>query len=226
MSIQSLAVLVDGENISPDYAEEILQKASPLGDVSIRLVFGDFHRRNTPPWNTLSVKALGYKLMYVSRAYRGSNSADKAMCSRARHLASRQCVKAICIVSCDGDFALLAEELISAGVPCYAMGPNHTSARLISHCQRFIRLGEHHDVERPTSHHRSQIHLLRHAVATHANKCGWAKLQAVDRYLRRHSAAYRENRWGFASISKIVMAAGHFEIQDFPDNQRRVRSSD
>lgn len=94
MSTQSLAVLVDGENISPDYAEEILQKASTLGKVSIRLVFGDFRRRNTPPWDTAVVKAFRYDLVHVHREFRGSNSADEALCNRARRLARRQSAEA------------------------------------------------------------------------------------------------------------------------------------
>lgn len=221
MNSRALAVLIDGENISPIYAEEILQRTRSLGPVSVRLVFGDFRRKNTPPWKSPIVEALGYNLVPVTRQYVGSNSADEAICAKARRFAHRGSADAICIVSCDGGFSTVAKELIDGGTPCYGMGTDQASKRLVCSCTQFFLIGE----QLPPSPvlRRQRLRMLRVAVAEHADKQGWAKLKAVDRYLKRHSSLYCQDRWGYQSISKLFWAAEQFELRIFPNNEERVR---
>lgn len=221
MNIRALAVLIDGENISPIYAEEILQRAHLLGAVSVRLVFGDFHRKNTPPWNLPIVEALGYNLVSVTRKHIGSNSTDQAICEKARRFVHQGTVDAICIVSCDGDFSTLAKELVVNGTPCYGMGTDQASKRLVFSCTQFSLLGEELPPNRVLRNER--LRMLRVAVAEHADKQGWAKLKAVDSYLKRHSTLYDRDRWGYESIFKLFCATKQFEQRIFPNNQNRVR---
>ncbi|WP_425395400.1 NYN domain-containing protein [Aeoliella sp.] len=221
MNEKKLALLVDGENIAPEFAEEILHKAGTLGIVSVRIVYGEFRRTTTPPWQSPVVKALGFDLCRVKRAFRCSNSTDEAICRAAKRLVRRGTAEAVCIVSADGDFAALAEELIAEGNPCFGIGPNDASKKLKSSCSEFLCLGDSSPVSGPIR--KQQIRVLRVAVTAHANKNGWAKIQAVEDYLQIHSTLYRQQRWGFASISEVFMATNQFELQDFPDNQYRVR---
>ena len=224
MSSPKLAILVDGENISPELAEDILQKASPLGIAAFRLVFGDFERRNVPPWNSLLTQSLGYEVVSILRAQRGSNTSDEAICLRALELTATGAADAICVASNDGDFSGLADQLKDAAIPFYVLGTPDCSKMLRDSCTEFLLLGQ---VETPCQKlGMKQLHLLRAAVLEHADKRGWAKLQAIDRYLRSRSAPYRKHRWGFASITKALKAAKQFELRDFPDKHRRARISD
>ncbi|QDS97195.1 NYN domain-containing protein [Adhaeretor mobilis] len=226
MNTYQLAVLIDGENISPTWAEEIRRKADLLGQVSMCQVFGDFRRPNTPRWNSLVVDALGFKLVQVSRPYRGSNSADEAIFRAAREIVEQRRADAVCVASGDGDFCKLAEEMIAACIPCYVIGNEYTSRRLQSVCTRFFRLGANDPTSQVGELCQSQICLLRAAVMLHANKHGWANIQAVARYLKSRSARYRADRWGFASISKLIRATGEFELKEFPKSRLRAKAHD
>ena len=76
MNEKTLALLVDGENIGPTFAEEILHIADTLGVVSVHIVFGDFRRPSTPPWQSPMVKALGYDLLIVAKVADLAHSSD------------------------------------------------------------------------------------------------------------------------------------------------------
>lgn len=198
-----------------------MQRAMALGSVSVRLVFGDFGRKNTPPWKSPIVFALGYNLVSVTRKYVGSNSADQAICEKARQLVNRGSIDGICLVSCDGGFSCLAKELNTNGFRCYGMGTDQASKRLICSCTQYFLLGERCPPNNLLRRHR--LRMISVAIAEHADKNGWAKPKAFDGYLKHHSTLYRQDRWGYECLSKVLWVAKQFDIRIFPNDEKRVR---
>ena len=54
-----LALLIDGDNLSPYFAEEMVNKAAMQGDVTIRQVFGEFILQENTQWDAAAPLALG-----------------------------------------------------------------------------------------------------------------------------------------------------------------------
>lgn len=214
-----LALLIDGENLSPRYAQELLTLASGLGEVATQRVFGDFLQQSTPSWDALVPRALGIEPVQVRWSYAGCNSTDVAIMAEAVELIEAGVMEGLCVASADGDFAPLAKNAHAAGKLFFGIGPAHASRNLVRACDRFLVFPD----TCKSAKLRSERQLLHHAVALHANKKGWAKLQAVSAYLRQHSPSYVEHRWGFATLSKVLRASRSFTVEQFPDGQMRTR---
>ncbi len=206
-----IALLIDGENISPRYAEELVGKTNDLGRVTTRWVFGDFKRKNTPPWNTLLTKALGIYPVQVRRVGMGLNSIDQAIITQAQKLLEGDVVDGFCVASADGHFAPLAEQVREAGRLFFGVGPADSSRKLIQACHRFLSLADTSEGSWKLSD-KQRVRLLRLAVSFHVNKKGWSKVRAVALWLRHWSLSYTKNKWGFASATKLLRATGDFEI--------------
>jgi len=214
-----LALLIDGENLSPRYAKEVLTLASGLGEVPIQRVFGDFLQQSTPPWDALVPRSLGIEPVQVQWSSAGCNSTDVAIMAEANELIEAGGMEGVCVASADGDFAPLAENAHAAGKLFFGIGPAHASRNLVRACDRFFVFPD----TCKSAKLRSEQQLLHQAVAIHANKQGWAKLQAVSAYLRHRSSSYTEHRWGFATLSKVLRASGMFDVKQFRDKQMRTR---
>lgn len=222
-----LALLIDGENIPPRYAKELMSKACELGNVTIRQVYGDFRCHNSPSWNAQLPRELGIEAVHQQQTYRGSNSTDLAIIAAAQALLKTAAVEGICVSSGDGHFAPLARQIRAAGRLAYGIGPSSTSQKLTKACDQFLSFDSKFDpsgcLPNRSKLNSEQQQLLNHAVAHHANKDGWAKVSAVSHYLRHHSPDYAKNKWGHASATKLLRATGRFVVATHSKRQAQTR---
>lgn len=218
-----LAVLIDGDNLSPQYADEMLTKLALQGEVVIRQVFGDFVLHENSPWNTQPPHPLGIEPVQVDRLYQGCNSTDLALIARAKALAKAATIDGVCVASSDGDFACLADLLNKANKLFLVAAPLLASRTLVEVCDRYIDLDGDYQAPNDNGLCSRQLWLLANAIAMHTNKNGWAKLSAVSRFLRCHSPSYAKNKWGYRKLTKLLRAVGCFDIRKSPGGPMRTR---
>lgn len=137
---QPVAVLVDGENISADHAEFIVQEAQALGPVTVRRVFGNFSGQ--AGW----LAANGFTPV---QTHTGKNSADMRLCVDAMDLFLRVGLRQFVLASSDGDFSHLANHLREAGGHVVGVGRASTSPHYRTICTTFIEID--HAPTRPGS---------------------------------------------------------------------------
>ena len=94
-------VLVDGENVSPSLAGQIITKSLPLRAV-VQRVYGDVTR--LPAWES----AVGFEMIHTGCA---KNAADMRMVIDALDLVHRGGVGRVILASSDRDFTHLAQHL-------------------------------------------------------------------------------------------------------------------
>jgi len=125
-----LALLVDGENLSRDMAEQVLETASRHGPPQVRRVYGNL--------NAISGWAgHGFRLCPTRP---GKNAADMLLCVEAMMLALRDGFDTIAIASSDRDFSYLAEQLREVGKQVIGLGCHKAPASFRRACTDFVAI--------------------------------------------------------------------------------------
>ncbi|PWK62230.1 NYN domain-containing protein [Roseicyclus mahoneyensis] len=108
-----VALFIDGENLSPDLADQIVAAATGLGRRGLRRVYGDATRMSG--W-----RAQG-SLQVIDSA-QGKNAADMLLAIEAMEAALLGGARTIAIASRDRDFSHLARKLSDHGVHVVGIG--------------------------------------------------------------------------------------------------------
>lgn len=134
-----LAMLIDGDNISPKYIAGLIAELAKYGTVSVRRIYGD--------WTSPSLK--GWKACLLNHSITpmqqfgyttGKNSTDGAMIIDAMDLLYTGRFSGFCIVSSDSDFTRLAARIREQGVTVYGFGERKTTTSFIAACDKFVYL--------------------------------------------------------------------------------------
>ncbi len=125
-----VALLVDGENVSQNQANLILETAARCGSVSVRRVYGDM--------TALRDWEADHRFTSIHTGHgRSKNTADINLVIDAMDFAHSGKATAFVIVSSDGDFAPLATRLREAGFPVTGLGKQTASLSFRETCTDF-----------------------------------------------------------------------------------------
>lgn len=105
-----VAIFIDSENLSADYAESIREHASNYGEIAISRVFADWSSSNSSAWHQKS-KELAFKQEQQAVTVKGKNTNDIALVIRAMSTLIDRNIDIYVLVSNDSDFIGLAQEL-------------------------------------------------------------------------------------------------------------------
>lgn len=144
MSNRFVAVLIDGENIDPSFAEKIFSFAASLGTVTVREIYGSGIALNA--WSDPILRHTIHT-NFTLRPNRFKNSSDIALVIGAMEILSSARASGtdrettVLIVSSDSDFSPLAVHLRAAGVDVIGMGePKNTNPMWPKACTRYVEL--------------------------------------------------------------------------------------
>lgn len=116
-----LALLIDAENISAQYADYIIDEVANYGVCSYKRIYGSWDRIVHTKWeNEINKNSL--KPMMQFNNTRGKNATDSALIIDAMDILYRGTVDGFVIVSSDSDFTSLARRLTEAGKMVIGMG--------------------------------------------------------------------------------------------------------
>lgn len=220
-----LAVLIDGENISPRCAADLFGLIDPLGEPVVRRVFGDWNRSIAKGWKEALLEYCLEPIQQFSYAT-GRNATDMALVIAAMDLFHGRQVDGFCLASGDCDFIPLVSRLRLAQVPVFGFGPETAAATLRTACTRYFLLSsasKKQIVPPKKSVDADIVNLLIEAVNQRADETGWANLSMVGSQLSKMVVGYSVKKWGFASLGKMLDAAGHFEVVRSTKAESRVR---
>jgi len=116
-----IALLIDAENISAQYADYIMEEAANYGICSYKRIYGSWDRIVRTKWegeiNKNSLKAM----MQINNT-KYKNATDSALIIDAMDILYNGNVDGFCIVSSDSDFTSLARRLAESGMIVIGMG--------------------------------------------------------------------------------------------------------
>ena len=133
---RKLALLIDADNISPNYLNIMLSEAKNYGSVSIRRIYGDWTSNGKNTWKSVILDNSLTPIQQYSYTY-GKNASDSAMIIDAMDILYANNVDGFILASSDSDFTRLAMRLREAGKIVIGMGESKTPAPFVKSCDEF-----------------------------------------------------------------------------------------
>jgi len=236
-----IAVLIDAENISANYAEPLFEEIAKRGEISFCRAFGDFDDERMRAWET-QAKDFGVSVFQQDPVSGFKNSSDIALVIGAMDLLHWKRAERFYIVSKDGDFTPLANRIKSAGLDVIGVGTKGASQAFKNACNDFVTLsldaGTHdagtHKVldvvnpsKAPTTNERP-IEEAEEAILTvlkdSAEKDGWVSMAVLGKALKERQPKFIYKEFGFATLSKLLNQSSRFNAEP-KHSTPRVRAS-
>ena len=133
---RKLALLIDADNISPNYVNIMLSEAKLYGTVSVRRIYGDWTSSGKNSWKSVMLDNSLTPIQQYSYTY-GKNASDSAMIIDAMDILYAGHVDGFILASSDSDFTRLAMRLREAGKFVIGMGESKTPAPFVKSCDEF-----------------------------------------------------------------------------------------
>jgi len=193
---QRLAVLIDGENVCGDFADEIFARVNLLGVAPVRRVYGDFSNGSLKGWTGMVAK---HGVIPQQVFHNEKNAADIALIIDAMDMLPSGRLDGFCIVSSDSDFAALATRIREKGLNAYGF---HRGQKLEAWRESYTALFRLDDAP--------QIQDDRMAIALtkaiqQASRDGWASFSELGKHLHARDHDH-------TTLSKLLRATSGFDI--------------
>lgn len=127
-----VALMVDGDNVSADFAGQLITRSLSLGMLAVRRVYGN--AALLPKWDAVP----GFRLIHAGA---GKNATDLLMAIEAMALIHDGLADLLVIASSDRDFSHLASHLHERGITVVGMGEAKAPESFRKACTRFVELG-------------------------------------------------------------------------------------
>ena len=237
-----VALLIDADNSPASKIDLILNELSTFGETNIRRAYGNWKKSELKGWEE-ALHEHAIRPMQQFDYTKGKNASDMAMVIDALELLYTDRPDAFGIVSSDADFTPLVMHLRAKGAAVYGFGAQKTPEPFVNACSRFLYLdklrpiavsevsgglvGDNREDDeaeavsttplRATPAQLKQdaklVTLLRNAVQAAANDEGWARVGAVGTQIA-NQASFDHRNYGYATLTKLLVATQLFEIAD------------
>jgi uncharacterized LabA/DUF88 family protein len=215
-----LAVLFDGDNISPHKVKIILDEIAKLGAANLKRVYGDWTSSSMSSWKDILHKFSLQPMQQFSYTV-GKNSTDSALIIDAMDILHSNIVNGFCIISSDSDYTRLAMRMRESGLVVYGIGESKTPEPFRQACNQFILI-ENLDPEISARNSIDDIkELLVSAVEDAADEEGWAFLSQIGTIIRNKKPDFDQRTYGYKRLGLLIKETQLFEVE--PVSPWRVR---
>lgn len=139
MAEKNLALLIDAENISPEYMSIIRDEANKYGNLSYKRIYGDWASSNLTKWRA---KCIDYNLEQIQQVsyVSGKSTSDFTLVIDAMDILYHDNVEGFVLVSSDSDFTRLVSRLRQNNKFIIGMGESKTPLSLVNSVDLFVYL--------------------------------------------------------------------------------------
>ncbi|MDR1778166.1 MAG: NYN domain-containing protein [Clostridiales Family XIII bacterium] len=237
-----VAVLIDAENLSSDYIDEILNEAATFGRLTIKRIYGDFTKQIKQGdslllqgWVDVAVDH-SLNLIQQNSYTRKKNSSDSVLIIDAMDIMYGGNVDAFCIVSNDSDFTRLAMRIAETGMEVIGMGTKDMAGSFKNACTVYRELVGEKEAPAPKRQteagaertmtprssrdrqpKRRVIQAIRTAIDSFdTDNSGWVRISRIGQFLNNRYPDFDPRKWG-AKTSKLLdflMQLDEFEVRN------------
>lgn len=193
MAMARVAVLVDGDNVSPKFAARILRVANDMGRVDVARVYSVVDKPSD--WQTMP----GFRCMGAGI---GKNAADLLLSIDAMELALEHGIECFLVASSDSDFTHLAQRLRERALYVLGLGEEKAPVMFRAACSAFTLLTHNPSQEcasKPNAHPSAFDCEIRKAIAANSqNRSGVRIVQLATLMRNKHGtkiSEYPEKTW-------------------------------
>lgn len=135
----AVALLIDGENCSPDLVATALVEAARYGNVAIRRLYANPTVISQQRWQSM-LTSHQIEAVHHERTAIGKNATDIALVVEAMDLLHQGTIGCFCLLASDSDYTPLVKRLRAAGRVVIGIGRAQTPPALTQACSIFIAL--------------------------------------------------------------------------------------
>ena len=136
MSIANIAIFIDGDNISAQHYEAIVNDLKQEGRILLQRVYADFSKPSTN-WQQI-IMDNGMEAIQTYRIAKKESTDNALIVDCMDTLYNVTTIQKYVIVSSDSDFSSLATKIRLRGLFCIGIGYQHTPLKLRNNCDKFI----------------------------------------------------------------------------------------
>ncbi|MFD0982411.1 NYN domain-containing protein [Tropicimonas aquimaris] len=233
-----LAVLIDADNTSPQFAKAIFDEIAAYGEASVRRVYGDFSSSQMKGWSKVQAE-FGLVPHHQPANTVGKNASDIALVIDAMDLLHTGRFDGFVLVSSDSDFTRLSSRIREQGLDVYGIGQRKTPEAFRKACKRFIYL-ENIDTRaasdaEPASTRKDAAKakplteardLILKAMDGIDQDDDWYTLGQLGQFVVSANPDFDTRTYGKKKLSDLVESIKIFETRRGPGNQLQVRRLD
>jgi len=245
-----LAVLIDADNTSPQFARAIFDEIAAFGEASVRRCYGDFASTQMRGWSKVTAE-YGLVPHHQPANTVGKNASDIALVIDAMDILHTGRFDGFVLVSSDSDFTRLASRIREQGLDVFGIGQRKTPEAFVRACKRFIYLENIGAVPEPETGSEAETPKGRPAPrgkVTPADGGARSVNEARDLILKAMDSIDQDDEWyalgplgqfvvaanpdfdtrsyGKKKFSDLVQSIKIFETKRGPTNQLLVRRLD
>ena len=217
----SVALLVDGENISPKYIEAIIEEALNYGRLNHKRVYGDWSKNVMSNWKK---QCLEYGLSQVQQfSYTTKkNVSDFSLVIDAMDIMYGEKVDSFVIVSSDSDFTRLVTRIKENNILVYGMGESKTPLALVNSCEKFTYLDkvvvstENGKKEEDSSitPKANIINYFSQIITNESDDDGWAYWGVIVEKVKKKYPGFHPRNYGKElKMDKFLQKTNNFEFK-------------
>ncbi|MGA1873876.1 MAG: NYN domain-containing protein [Thermoplasmatota archaeon] len=217
---RKISLLIDGDNISPNLIEPILNEMKKSGDITIKRIYGDWTTNSMNGWKEILQK---HAIRPIQQFRYGPNATDNALIMDAIDITyTNKVVNTFCVVTSDLDFYGLFMRLREYGYYMIGMGNKQTNELLRKSCDQFIfteNIGlEKKDAKDTGQKVESEDELKDILMETYHSidkeEDGWVILSLFGDQIRRLSPDFDPRSYNHKNLISILRSYGSiFEIR-------------
>ena len=216
----NIALLIDGDNASPDHLDQVLLVLGELGAINVRRAYGNWAKPALKGWGNITGL---HSILPVQQfdVVKGKSATDMRMTIDAMDLLFGGRVDGFGIMSSDSDFLPLAMRIKQDGLPVYGFGTAKTPASFQQACSRFydvaaLSSGTEDALDAPLAAEGQRtvdaelLQVLGAAYkASKRDDDGYASLAEVGQRAKAVSS-FAVRNYGFTRLSDLIKAVPNF----------------
>ncbi|MBN1390979.1 MAG: NYN domain-containing protein [Candidatus Thermoplasmatota archaeon] len=222
---KKISLLIDGDNISPNLIQPILNEIQRWGDITIKRIYGDWTTNNMNGWKDILQK---HAIRPIQQFRYGPNATDNALIMDAIDITyTNKVVNTFCVVTSDIDFYGLFMRLREYGYFVIGIGKQQTHELLRKSCDQFI-FTENIVIENPETEVMAPREegkedlkeiLLRTYSSIEKEEDGWVILSLFGDHIRRSSPDFDPRSYNHKNLISILRSYSDiFEVRNDQQN--------
>ena len=229
----NIALLIDGDNASPDHLDQVLLVLGELGAINVRRAYGNWAKPALKGWGNITGL---HSILPVQQfdVVKGKSATDMRMTIDAMDLLFGGRVDGFGIMSSDSDFLPLAMRIKQDGLPVYGFGTAKTPASFQQACSRFydvaaLSSGTEEALDAPLAEEGQRtvdaelLQVLGAAYkASKRDDEGYASLAEVGQRAKAVSS-FAVRNYGFNRLSELIKAVPNFGTKAGDDGRLMVK---
>jgi uncharacterized LabA/DUF88 family protein len=220
-----VAVFIDAENISAEYAEKILLEAAGYGDVIIKRIFADWSSPQMQSWKA-KVPHLSLVAEQQFAAVKGKNASDISLIVSVLTSLFEKNIDVFCLVSSDSDFTRLVQELREREKLVIGFGMQKTAVpAFVNSFSEYVYLDKPEKAETKANSRispldalpREKLDALREIIDRLIERSGRALYGLIGIEMKNKFADFIPKNYGCKTmrlfIEKYLPAIGNFRVE-------------